>query len=177
MRQRLNQDIAEGSPAAMLFHRHAPALFAFLRQRAASQEDAEDLLLEVFLAALEHNGFFELSEGEQQKWLWRVARNKTIDAYRRSTRKPALTLEDIVNTLCASEELSPEQVTLRQEEYTRLRATLKSLPAPQQEALCLRFGDNLRCAEIATVMGKREGAVRMLLSRALNLLRTIYEQD
>lgn len=51
MRQRLNQGIGEESPAAMLFHRHAPAIFAFLCQRTASQEDAEDLLLEVFVAA------------------------------------------------------------------------------------------------------------------------------
>ena len=176
MRQQLNQGIAEGSPAAILFHRHAPPLFAFLCQRTTSQEDAEDLLLEVFVAALERDGFSELSEGEQQKWLWRVARNKTIDNYRRSTSKAVLALEDVAGTLYADEELSPEQTALRQEEYARLRATLENLPAPQQEVLRLRFGDNLRCAEIATVMGKREGAVRMLLSRALNLLRTIYEQ-
>lgn len=37
-----------------LFHRHAPAIFAFLRQQTSSREDAEDLLLEVFTAALEH---------------------------------------------------------------------------------------------------------------------------
>ncbi|HEY6542859.1 MAG TPA: sigma-70 family RNA polymerase sigma factor [Ktedonobacteraceae bacterium] len=176
MRQRLNQEIGEESSAAILFHRHAPAIFAFLCQRATSQEDAEDLLLEVFIAALEREGFSELPESEQQKWLWRVARNKTIDHYRRSTHKPELSLEDVADTLYFDEELSPEQITLRQEEYAQLRVTLEQLPGPQQEALRLRFGDNLRCAEIASVMGKREGAVRMLLSRALNLLRTIYEQ-
>jgi RNA polymerase sigma factor (sigma-70 family) len=176
MRQRLHRETGEESPAAILFHRHAAAIFAFLCQRTASQEDAEDLLLDVFVAALEHGRFSELSEGEQQKWLWRVARNKTIDHYRRSTSRPALALEDVAETLYCDEELSPEQVTLRQEEYVQLRMTLESLPAAQQEALRLRFGDNLRCAEIASVMGKREGAVRMLLSRALNFLRAIYEQ-
>src|ERR1700737_4797150 len=157
MRQQLNQDIAEESPAALLFYCHAPALFAFLCQRTASQEDAEDLLLEVFLAALERDRFSELSEGDQQKWLWRVARNKTIDNYRRSTRQAVLALEHVADTLYSDEAHSPEQVTLRQEEYAHLRVTLEHLPAPQQEALRLRFGDNLRCAEIATVMGKREG--------------------
>lgn len=176
MRQRFNQEIGEESPAAILFHRHAPVIFAFLCQRTASQENAEDLLLEVFVAVLEHPHFSELPDGEQQKWLWRVARNKTIDNYRRSAHKPVLALEDVADTLFSDEELSPEQVALRQEEYAQLRTVLESLPAAQQEALRLRFGDNLPCAEIATVMGKREGAVRMLLSRALNLLRTIYEQ-
>ncbi len=176
MRQRFNQEIGEESPAAILFHRHAPAIFAFLCQRTPSQEDAEDLLLEVFIAALEQSRFAELSEGEQQKWLWRVARNKAIDHYRRSTHRPALVLADFADTLYSDEELSPEQATLRQEEFTQLRTMLERLPAAQQEALQLRFGDNLRAAEIASAMGRREGAVRMLLSRALNLLRTIYEQ-
>ena len=68
MRQRLHQDIAEDSPATILFQRHAPAIFAFLCQRTASQEDAEDLLLEVFIAALEQPRFAGLSGSEQQKW-------------------------------------------------------------------------------------------------------------
>ncbi|HKV59729.1 MAG TPA: sigma factor, partial [Ktedonobacteraceae bacterium] len=105
MRRQLNQGIAEGSLAATLFHRHAPPLFAFLCQHTTSQEDAEDLLLEVFLAALERDGFSELFEGEQQKWLWRVARNKTIDNYRRSTSKTVLALQDVAGTLYADEEL------------------------------------------------------------------------
>ena len=111
-----------------LFDRHAPSLFAYFRQHTDSREDAEDLLHEVFAAVL-----------QQALWLWRVARNKTIDTYRRKTRRPSLALNYVADELFAGDEQSPEYAALRHEEYTRLLAALEQMPALQQEALWLRF--------------------------------------
>jgi RNA polymerase sigma-70 factor, ECF subfamily len=47
-----------------VFHRHAPSLFAYFRQHTASREEAEDLLHEVFAAALEQPQFGLLSDAE-----------------------------------------------------------------------------------------------------------------
>jgi len=164
------------SPIAVMYQRQAPVIFAYLCRHTSSREDAEDLLLEVFLAALEHRKFPALGEKEQQAWLWAVARNKVVDHYRRSTRHPNVTLKQVAETVYENEEFAPEQITLRHEEYAHLHATLKELPALQQEVLRLRFGNNLRCAEIAAILEKSEGSVRMLLARTLKLLRTIYEK-
>ena len=164
------------SPTAVMYRQHAPVIFAYLCRHTSSREDAEDLLLEVFLAALEHGKFPALAEKEQQAWLWTVARNKVVDHYRHLTRHPSVTLKQVVDSVYENDELAPEQVTLRHEEYAQLHATLKELPALQQEVLRLRFGNNLRCSEIATILEKSEGSVRMLLSRTLKLLRTIYEK-
>lgn len=164
------------SPTAVTYQRHAPGIFAYLCRHTTSREDAEDLLLEVFLAALEHGKFAALGEKEQQSWLWAVARNKVVDHYRRSTRHPSVPLIQAAESVFENEELAPEQVALRNEEYAHLHARLKELPALQQEVLRLRFGNNLRCAEIAAILEKSEGSVRMLLSRTLKLLRTIYEK-
>jgi RNA polymerase sigma factor (sigma-70 family) len=157
-----------------LFHRHAPSLFAYLRQHTAFREDAEDLLHEVFAAALQRPEFGLLSDSEQALWLWRVTRNKTVDTYRRKPRRLFLALDDVADELCAGDEQSPEYAALRREEYARLLAALERLPAIQQEALRLRFVNELPCAEVAKALGKREGAVRSLLSRAIGRLRTIY---
>jgi DNA-directed RNA polymerase specialized sigma24 family protein len=54
------------SPIAVMYQRQAPVIFAYLCRHASSREDAEDLLLEVFLAALEHRKFQALGEKEQQ---------------------------------------------------------------------------------------------------------------
>ncbi len=59
----------------------------------------------------------------------------------------------------------------------RLQASIQKLPALQQEIVRLRFVLGLRSAEIATVLQKSEGAVRVMLSRSLKLLRTIYENE
>jgi RNA polymerase sigma-70 factor, ECF subfamily len=159
---------------ADLFYRYAPTLFAYLRQHTASREDAEDLLHEIFVAALQWEPFDRLSATGQEKWLWRVARNKVADTHRQNLRKPSLSLDSLVDQLYADEKQSPEYMLMRHEEYARLRAALEQLPTVQQEALRLRFGNELSCAEVAKVLGKREGALRSMLSRAVSRLRTIY---
>ena len=162
---------------AALYQRCAPALFAFLQHKLAAREDAEDLLLEVFLAALEYASFAALSEKEQESWLWSVARNKLVDHYRRAARRPGVHLDLVADDLYERDEYAPEQVTLRREEYAHLRAQIEQLPELQQELLRLRFANDLRCAEIATVLQKNEGAVRMLLSRTMKMLRGLYDKE
>ncbi len=161
---------------AQVYQCYAPPIFAYLRMHAPSREDAEDLLVETFLAALENEYFKGLSEEAQRSWLWRVARNKAADMFRTgSRRRRLLPLEDVAEALYSDDELAPEQSALYQEEYTQLQNTVRRLPPLQQEIVRLRFVNGLHCTEIATVLGKREGTVRSLLSRTLNLLRAIYK--
>ncbi len=157
------------------YQQYAPAIFAYLLRHTPSEEDAEDILVEVFLAALENKQFPLLPEQTQLAWLWRVARNKMIDAYRRSVRRKSITLEHIAESIDDDDGIDPEQIALRQEEYNDLQIHLKSLSALQQEVLRLRFSQDMRCSEIAAHMGKREGAIKAMLSRTLNLLKNIYK--
>jgi RNA polymerase sigma-70 factor (ECF subfamily) len=166
--------VLDDSSHAELYRRTAPALLAYLLRQVASREDAEDLLLEVFLAALENEQFSTIPEGKQQAWLRMVARNKVVDYYRRTQRRPSIPLLQMAENIYSREELEPEQVALRHEEYSHLYRTMQGLSQSQQEILQLRFGHGLSCNEIATVMEKSEGAVRMLLSRTLKLLRGLY---
>jgi RNA polymerase sigma factor (sigma-70 family) len=158
-----------------LYQQYAPALFTYLSQHLSAEEDAEDILVEVFLAALGSELFSSLSEKAQLAWLWRVTRNKIVDVYRRSTQRRNVTLESIANDFIDDDDIGPEHFALRQEEYSNLTAHLKSLSSQQQEVLRLRFALDMRCSEIAAHLGKREGAVKVMLSRALNLLKNIYK--
>lgn len=92
-------------------------------------------------------------------------------------RRPGVRLDLVLDDLYERDEYAPEHVTLRREEYAHLRATIKTLPELQQEILRLRFANDLRCAEIAAVLQKSEGAIRMLLSRAMKLLRAVYAKE
>ena len=161
---------------AALYRKYAPGLLAYVRMRVSSPEDAEDLVVEVFLAALEQAKFAALAEKEKQLWLWRVTRNKVIDAYRRANTRQNVTLEHVADGLFADEIFSPEYSALRQEDYMDLYAHLQSLPPLQQQILRMRFGQGLSCREIATTLGKQENVVRVTLSRSLNLLRKIYQR-
>ncbi len=161
---------------ALLYRKYAPGLLTYVRIRVPSPEDAEDLVVEVFLAALEQAKFAVLSEKAKQLWLWRVTRNKVIDAYRRAKTRQSVTLEHVADGLFADEMAGPEYSALRQEDYMDLYAHLQSLPRLQQEILRMRFGQELSCGEIATKLGRQENVVRVTLSRSLNLLRNIYRR-
>jgi RNA polymerase sigma factor (sigma-70 family) len=85
-------------------------------------------------------------------------------------------MEQVVETVCVEEALSPEQVVVRREEMKQLYTAVGKLSLFQQQVLQLRVGDGLRFAEIAILLNKSEVTVRKLYSRTLALLRMVYEQ-
>lgn len=159
-----------------LYQQHAASIFMYVRQHTQRREDAEDILVDTFLAALEEPRFKQFSEKEQVSWLWRVARNKTIDTYRRAQIRRSVPLEEITETIFDDEERTPERSVLRLEEEEGVHKLLERLTPSQQEVVHLRFGYGLRCAEIASIVGKREAAVRTMLSRAMNVLRIVAKE-
>jgi RNA polymerase sigma factor (sigma-70 family) len=172
-----SEPASDNSPIAALYNVYAHRLFAYVRLRTTTREDAEDIVLEVFVAALESNVLLLRSEGEQSAWLWRVTYNKVADYSRQSMRRTAVHLEEVAKTVCVDDEQAPDQVALRTEEYAELRAYLEKMPEAQQEVLWLHFALGLRCTEIAQRLHKRDGAVRMLLSRSLKFLRAMYDRQ
>jgi RNA polymerase sigma-70 factor, ECF subfamily len=157
---------------ANLYQRYASALFAYIKRHTTTLDDAEDILAEVFIGAL-RNDLSKLSVDEQRAWLWTVARNKVNDYYRQMHRQRQVSLTAMEGML-GDDDL--ETQVIQQEEVTFLRQYLHHLSADQQEVLQLRFVGELRCTEIATLLNKREGTIRSILSRALNQLRKYYQR-
>ncbi|HEX7737985.1 MAG TPA: sigma-70 family RNA polymerase sigma factor [Ktedonobacteraceae bacterium] len=168
------QERVQQKAMADLYERYWFLVLRTIHQHISSHEDAEDVLLDVFLAALESNVFFQLVEQQQVAWLRRTAYNKSMDYHRHRARQPLLPLQEDDETLFADDERSPEKTFLKREEQIRLQSQIALLPELQQEILRLRFTDGLRCKEIATRVQKNEGTVRSLLSRTLNGLRGLY---
>jgi DNA-directed RNA polymerase specialized sigma24 family protein len=111
----VNRHIAlEEQELALLYRKHAPGLLTYARMHITSVEDAEDMVVEVFMAALENAKFAALSEKEKQLWLWRVTRNKVIDTYRRAKTRQNVTIEQVANGLFEDEMAGPEYAALRQ---------------------------------------------------------------
>lgn len=165
------------SADAALYDRFATSIFGYAKLFTPSWEDAEDVTLEVFTAALEQGNLSSLNEQQQLAWLRRVAHNKLVDRYRRSLRLPVVPLEQVVETARSEERLTPEQVVLRREELERLYKAVSALSVDQQQVLQLRLGEGLRFAEIAVLLNRREAALRKLWSRTLAHLRRVYERE
>ncbi len=165
------------SPSEKLYALHASAIFAYVRLHIASREAAEDIVIDVFLSALEHPYLLERSIETQRAWLRKVAYYKVVDYYRLQSRRPFVSLEYVAETLYEDEALSPEQSALLHEEYEQVVAIVKGLSRFQQQVVRLRVVYGLRSTEIASVLGKKESTVRTSLARALNAIRTIYEKE
>jgi RNA polymerase sigma factor (sigma-70 family) len=159
---------------ARFYQEYASPLLDYLRTRTRTLEDAEDILVEVFLAARQNEKIAREIPRGQLAWLRQVARNKLVDCYRRRGQAYELSLEQAHSLLDPADTLDPEMVLLRAESVEQLQAAIKCLPETQQELLRLRFAEGLRCPQIATRMGKRAGSIRTMLVRTLKTLREIY---
>lgn len=145
-----------------------------IRQHIVSQEDAEDILLDVFLAAMENKMLSSMNEQFQEAWLRRVAYNKCMDFHRRAKLRSNVPIEEHGEHFYDDDHFSPEQTALRQEELRELQSHLATLSKDQQELLRMRFAEEISYAQIAAHLQKSEGATRTMLARTLNLLRGIY---
>jgi RNA polymerase sigma-70 factor (ECF subfamily) len=153
-----------GSHIDDLYERYARALLSYLRHRLPSLADAEDVLAEVFLAAVRAS---TLGESVGAGWLMIVSQRRIADFYRERRAIP-LTEEQL---LVSETPENPEWMALRAEERQELLALVANLPAEKRDVLTLRFAGGLRSAEIADLIGKTDVATRALLSRAIRQLR------
>jgi RNA polymerase sigma factor (sigma-70 family) len=157
-----------------LYDRFALPIFRYICRQISNKQDAEDLLVEVFLAAFNNEAISGFPAERQLTWLMRVTKNKLIDRHRR------LALLTMVPIELASEfeddSPTPEQYVQQQESYERLYRALEQLAPLQRELIRLRYTRNMSNLEIAGILGKSEEAIRQMYSRTLRHLRGIYQQ-
>ena len=157
-----------------LYDRFALSIFTYIGQHVSNEQDAEDLLEEVFLAAFKNAALSRLSAERQLAWLLHVARNKVIDRYRKLALHTLVPIEQAWSL--EDKALTPEEYTEQQENYTQLYWALAKLSPLQRELIRLRYTNNLPFSEIAHNLGKSEEAVRKLCTRTLHKLRCIYNK-
>ncbi len=155
-----------GSHAAYedLVARHQEPLYRFLRLRAASSEDAEELTQETFLRAWQRIHRYD-SRWKFSTWLFTIGSRLTVSRYRRA-RHVTLGDEALVGGLESSAD-DPAHVAGLREERENLWAVARSVLGEEQvTALWLRYAEDLSTREIGEVLGRCEATVRVILFRA-----------
>ncbi len=152
------------SQFAKLYQRYADQIFAYVYTLTKNRELAEDVTAATFARAYEELPRFQWRGVPYSAWLYRVAANMVA----RSKRRPGWVE---LGERHESADLDPLDVVVERSNAAELRELVATLPADQREVVMLRFGGELRNKEIAEIMGRSEGAVKLLTFRALTTLR------
>ena len=144
-----------------LVQRYQPRLLAFCRHMLGSQEDAEDVLQEVFAAA-----FNAICADERpinaRPWLYRIARNRCLNHLRR----PQPAGQDSMDVFERDGGTSTADTVHKREEFRHIVCDVQELPETQRTALLLREIDALSYDQIAEAMDTTVPSVKSLLVRA-----------
>ena len=135
----------------------------------AAPDAAEDLASETWLAVIRSIGRFRGNEPAFRAWVFTIARHEVLDWRRRAARRPT---EDLpVNG--PVDRAAPDDPAAAALEGLSTRAALAmvaTLPPDQAEAIVLRVVAGLGVDQVAALMGKRPGTVRVLTHRGLRRL-------
>ena len=162
----------KGEPAAFgaLYDRYVDAVYRYVFYRVRNDADAEDLTSEVFMRAMRAIPRYEPRQAFLA-WLYRIARNAVIDRARRA--RTQVSFEDALAHPNADKVVEPDAALLALSDSEVVRAAMAHLTPLQQEVIVLRYMEGFSTAEIAVLVGKREGTVRGIQFRALAALREL----
>jgi RNA polymerase sigma-70 factor (ECF subfamily) len=165
---------ARGDPARFdaLYRRYLAQVYSYAFYELGDHHEAEDATERTFLAALTNLDRFEErarpADGEGAStfrvWLFRIARNVVATHRRGRRRHPQAPIEAAA---LVADPLDVERTAATRDEAAAAWRAVGRLPADRRRALVLRFVEEMSTAEIAGVLGRSEGAVRVLIHRAL----------
>ena len=152
----------------MLYERYVERIFNYVYYRTGNVNDAEDLTARVFQRAMNHIVNYTDRGVPFSAWLYRIAHNLVANWHRDRSRRQEIPISDA--PLVAKGD-APEASLVHTEQQESLLRLIRSLPDERQTLLILKFVEHYSNAEIGTIMGRSEGAVKSLYHRTLLALR------
>ena len=154
---------------AELYRRHVLSIYRYHLAHTGNVRDVEDLTSQTFMAALEGIRSYR-GRAPYITWLVGIASRKRLLFFRRNRNRAEISLDAALDLPASS--LPTDRAAARRLRMDQILAALKSLSRDRAEALILCFFSGLSPREAGPVLGKSETAVRMLISRGLQDLRS-----
>ena len=156
-----------------IYDQYINKIYRFIFLKVNSQEIAEDLTSEVFVRSWDK---FRIGEDIQniQAFLYQVARNLVIDHYRERDENRTILVEEI---WAPDLRVDLEKEAQIDSEMSQARFALSKINEDYADVIVWRYLDQLSTSEIAKILNKSEGAVRVMLHRALKALKNELERS
>ena len=163
---------AQQNPAAFaaIYDCYCTPVYRYLYSRVGNQADTEDLTTQTFLSALENLHRYR-EQGQFSAWLFRIARTKAMDYFRRGKSEVSLDALEM-----RADEVDPLGQVIQRQETSQISAVIQKLEADERELLRLRYVAELSFQEMAALLGKNEAAVKKSLYRLLARIQSQVEE-
>ena len=153
-----------------LYEENFDKIYRYVVLKIGDRTEAEDITQQVFLKALKSISSFRWKGTSFSAWLYRIAHNQIVDYLRRKTKRATVPLDE---SLAGSDSSNPRVEAERNLDIEDLASATRKLTKAQQEVISLRFTSELSIAQVAGIMGKREGAIKALQHSAILSLRRV----
>ena len=164
---------ADHAAFGTLYRRYLDRVYGYSFYLLGDHHDAEDATERTFLAALGAIDQFRDEGATFRSWLFRIAHNQLANALRARSRRRDESLDGVREPAAADD---PARLASLADDARRLRESVASLSEDRRQVVILRFVDGLTSREIGEVLGRTEGAVRVLQHRALRELAVLLER-
>jgi RNA polymerase sigma-70 factor (ECF subfamily) len=162
---------------AQIYDLYVTPIYRFIYFKVATKQDAEDLTSEVFLKIWQYLIQTEDIVENLKALIYKTARNSVIDFYRRSASRHFLPDYEILNDLEDQRQQNLLARIEKQVEIKNIEIILRLLKDEYREVIILRYLEELSIKEIAAILDKSKGSVRVLLHRALKVARELFKQN
>jgi len=144
---------------------YSPKILRYLAKRLPSKQDAEEIMQDVFLEAIDSLPIFR-GETTVLNWLYKIAHNKTVDFYRKRKIKTILLSQLPFLEIVSQEIHQPEFQFEKNKIRDRIEAAFHLIPLHYQKILRLHYENSMRVKELAVVFNLSLKATESLLFRA-----------
>ncbi|MFA7286849.1 MAG: RNA polymerase sigma factor [Patescibacteria group bacterium] len=161
----------DGDPSAFaeLYDAYAPKIYRFIYFKVGTQAEAEDLASEVFLKTWEYVKRRERRIKNFRPFVYRLAHNAVIDHYRSRSQQPQTQIDEQLATFPAEIDLAADAV--RSSDLEIVRRALLLIKEEYRDIILLRYIEEYSLAEIAEMLDKSNGAIRVTAHRAVEALK------
>lgn len=147
-------------------------LYWYIYRKISNSEESEDITAEVFLKLYQN---WESVGGRGDSgvlaWLYTVSRNMCIDYLRKNSRSKSRSIEN--EEIDDATKVYEDHVgtAIKEEDLGHVMTALKFVDEEEREIVTLRFEQDMKFSEIASMMGKNEGACKMIFYRCIKKVR------
>jgi RNA polymerase sigma-70 factor, ECF subfamily len=156
-----------------LYDQHVDRIYRHVLYRIGNRTDAEDVTQQVFFQAWRAIARYERRSTPFVAWLLTIAHNAVVNFYRRARATNPIDVEPPMVGRWGD----PDAETTASLDQIAVRRAILRLKPDQQQVILLRFVENIDYADIAAVLGKKEGNIRVIQHRALLELRRLLTPE